>query len=59
MSDAVNEVYRDRRAEKVSEMLNLLLPSSKPKSIEERSREAVERIFRAVDDAREAPEKVR
>ena len=53
MSEAMNDVYRSGQSEFPQEVTDLLFPIARPKSVEERSRQAVERIFEAVDKARQ------
>lgn len=52
MSEAMNEVYRQGYEEFPLEMVDLLFPKTKTKSVDDRSKEAVRRIFAAVDAAR-------
>lgn len=52
MSVAMKEAYRDGQSKFSQGMIELLFPSHPVQSIEERSRDAVKRIFEAVDEAR-------
>jgi len=54
MSDALKEVYQEQDMGITAEMNFLLFPILEEQSVAERSRIAVDRIFNAVDEAREA-----
>lgn len=55
MSEAMNEVYRS--GDLPSALAEFLHAEAKPKSVSERSREALRRIFEAVDAASDGDKK--